>query len=359
MDLKDLSGQLQLPPWFVAGLLNAGLLGFTDAGKGPEAEAVRHFMDYGTQWQDGLPPRSAPYDQIPEVAGWEGRPPATFSHMQIMTRPDMEAVDADVQWLAHFYFRPNPFFFPDPAASRLVGDVPIRLRQKLKLMSGKQEIFLYPDPQGRLALAAVTGAMQKGVDPMVEALDTVTPLLNHLSTQTDHALPIVQKLWFGLPSGAINIYTSARPEPVQLEVTDFVSHGQLADAESLYRMGLANNEPMYRFLSFWRVNEAVDQVQGQCRIQPSAAVRKGLVTRFPQHPVFGSLAGKKLNAAIDEYQGIYRNAIAHGGLAGGAPVLSGASAAGLHEMELAIPVMRFMARARIENMQLLLQSVKQ
>lgn len=353
MNIESLTAQLNLPEYFVVGLLRSGLLGITNAGREQAAEGIRHFQEYGTQWQKSLSPRNAPYEKLPVVKGWENLPPAVVTHAQFLPYTDISVAD-DKQWLAHFYFRPNFFFFPDPAAMHPVGEIPVLLNKATKFVSGKNEVILYPDPDGRLALLAVTGAIQKGLNPLVQAQDIVMPVLNKLTAMTDQALPIVQKYWIGLPSGAVNIQTSSRPELTRLSLADFRSYAALEDPESLYRLGLTCNEPMYRFLSFWRVDEAVTRAQNQCQIKPDEATKSNLITHFPNHPAFGACAGKKLKSAIEAYQKTYRNAIAHGGLSSDEPVLSGASATVLAEMEASIPVMRYLAKARIENLRHLL-----
>jgi len=118
--------------------------------------------------------------------------------------------------------------------------------------------------------------------------------LNKLTAITDHALPIVQKHWIGFPSGTINLPRCSRPKPAQLDLTGFTEHEPLKDAESLYRIGLVCSEPMYRFLSFWRVYEAVDKAQGEWCGKNTLPVVERIVARFPGHPAFGSFAGKNL-----------------------------------------------------------------
>ena len=348
MNIEELAQHLSVPEFYVVGLINSGLLGYTNSAGEPSLEGIRHFVEYGTQWQADLQPRIEPYDERPMVKGWERLPHAVVSHTQISIHQDISVADQDILWVAHFYFRPNFFFFPDLAAMGPVGSVPVMLEKKIKFCSGKSEVFLYPDPDSRLALLAVTGKILKGVDPMVEALDAATPILNRLTAITDHALPIVQKHWIGFPSGTINLTRSSRPKPTQLDLTDFTMHKPLEDAESLYRIGLVCSEPMYRFLSFWRVYEAVDKAQGEWCGQNRRPVVEKIVSRFPEHPAFGSFAGKKFGAAISELHRVHRNAIAHGGLSG-SPVHSGASAASLAEVEAAIPIIRYLAKVKIEN----------
>ena len=348
MNISELAQHLGVPEFYVAGLIHSGLLGYTNSASEPGLEGIRHFGEYGTQWQAGLQPRMEPYDEMPTVKGWESLPHAVVSHAQISIHQDLSLADQDILWVAHFYFRPNFFFFPDLAAMGPVGSVPVTLAKKIKFVSGDREIILYPDPDGRLALLAVAGKLQEGVDPMVEALDAATPILNRLTAITDHALPIVQKHWIGFPSGTINLPRCSRPKPVQLDLTSFTVHEPLKDAESLYRIGLVCSEPMYRFLSFWRVYEAVDKAQGEWCGKNRLPVVEKIVARFPHHPAFGSFAGKKFGAAISELHGVHRNAIAHGGLSDN-PVHSGASAASLAEVEAAIPIMRYLAKVKIEN----------
>ena len=348
MKIAELAQHLDVPEFYVVGLINSGLLGYTNSAGEPGLEGIRHFVEYGTQWQADLQPRMEPYDETPTAKGWENLPHAVVSHAQISTHQEISLSDQDILWVTHFYFRPNFFFFPDLAAMVPVGSVPVTLAKKTKFVSGDREIILYPDPDGRLALLAVAGKLQEGVDPMVDALDAATPVLNKLTAITDHALPIVQKHWIGFPSGTINLPRCSRPKPAQLDLTGFTEHEPLKDAESLYRIGLVCSEPMYRFLSFWRVYEAVDKAQGEWCGKNTLPVVERIVARFPGHPAFGSFAGKKFGTAISELKSVHRNAIAHGGLSGN-PVHSGASAASLAEVEAAIPIMRYLAKVKIEN----------
>ena len=65
---------------------------------------------------------------------------------------------------------------------------------------------------------------------------------------TDEPLPIVQENLVSLPSGNIYFMTTV----ISKGIKAFTDYKPLQDAQSLYRLGLNTNEPMYAFLSFWR-----------------------------------------------------------------------------------------------------------
>ena len=69
---------------------------------------------------------------------------------------------------------------------------------------------------------------------------------------TDEPLPIVQENLVSLPSGNIYFMTTVISKGITITPEAFTDYKPLQDAQSLYRLGLNTNEPMYAFLSFWR-----------------------------------------------------------------------------------------------------------
>ena len=74
MNIEELAQHLSVPEFYVVGLINSGLLGYTNSAGEPSLEGIRHFVEYGTQWQADLQPRIEPYDERPMVKGWERLP---------------------------------------------------------------------------------------------------------------------------------------------------------------------------------------------------------------------------------------------------------------------------------------------
>ena len=347
-NIAQIAKTLDIPEVVVIGLIHSGLLGAGDHKGNPTKDAIDQYKKYGTQWSPRQQSRFDPYDGIPDPEGWENPPIYSVRRMQIRSEISPQPSD-DVAWIAQFYFRPNRYYFPDIQITAPIGGNPVKLAKAVHIGDGTATVSIYPDPENRLAMMCVVGNLSPTSDPSSEGLNIITPLLNHMAAVTDQPLKIVQSHWIGIPSGTINSTRTIRPAERELQLSDFTVHHPLIDAESLYRLGLNNSEPMYKFLSFYRVIEAVDKAQGEWCRKYNVPFFERTVSIVPAHPVYGKWAGAKFGRLNVELIKAHRTAIAHGGLSG-KPVNSGSSAEALAEIEELLPIIRYVAKVRIENL---------
>lgn len=342
--LDEISVKLRLNRWQLHGLIQSGVLGLTDESGIPSDAGVDEYLKYGTQWNINHKREAPPVDAT-EPEGWENSLPSTLCEQEISTTPDFSVKPA--MWLAHFYLRPNYFFFAPPEEYALVGPSQVYLSEKLVIETNGKNIGIYPDPDGRLALITICVLASETSEPLLTARNLITPILNHLTTLTDHTLPIVQQLLIGLPTGNITVQRTITAKPISLRLENFTTHDPLLDAESLYKLALTCNDATYAYLSFWRAIEAVNH-DFSSWIQRNNIKPVGYgPTRTPKHKIFGEWADMKFNDVINKMTATKRNGIAHGGQEG--QVISGADFADIQEIKKIVPILRYIAKHKIQN----------
>ncbi len=362
MKVAEIAEYLQMPLAIATGLARAGFFGHSSPAGHFKRGAVREFEKHGVQWDPGLGRRLMPQGLDPVVPGWESPPLHTLTEFCISLDRECVAND-DTHWVANFFFSPNEFCFPHADVCRRISPSGVRLREKFIAASTGLKVIVYPDRMGRLALIQVYGRCQAGrapTDYLIEAKNDIVPVLNWLTLQTDASLPILQQHWVGLPSGNIHLVASRIPPITWLDPQCFVEHEPLRDAQSLYRLGLCSDQPMYAFLSFWRACEALDAVQAKwvaryCERFSSMPPFDELLKRYgrmriPEHPVFAAYSGMKLNQAAACLKELYRNAIAHSHSRDGATTLTGSDEASETRVQAALPILRYVVKTRLDTL---------
>lgn len=349
IDIKKVSERIKVPDWVAVGLVRSGLLGYTNSSGEFSSEAIESYELYGTQWNEKLAPRNFNYSDLAkaEPEGWKNAPPDTFTELQISLDKNQFS-DKDVAWIAQFYIRPNQFFFLDPQGST-TNSPQISLESK-KWVSNSDfpniNIIIYPDPYKQLSLISVHGTkLDNDESPLEYAERVIQPLISELSYKYDQPLFISQKHWIGLPSGTISIYTQRRVEIKSAELSGFTDYHELRESKSLYLTALNQNEPMYKFLSFYRVIESlrpeVTRIRRDQRIQ----------MKMPKHPAFGHHKSKNVGQVVDKLKAQFRNAIAHADRKSNSSIISLANPDEYHGMLLAMPTVRYIARLYIETVE--------
>lgn len=312
MKIEEISQHLKIPPHVTIGLARAGFFGLSSKSGRFKRRALRDFEKYGLQWDPHLAPRSFPDGLVPVVPGWENPPPHTRTEFSVAVER-AAAAGQDILWLVNFFFRPNPFYFPADDTVYRLRPLPVKLKEKFEVSCGDASATVYPDPAGRLALIQVLGQREPDGDVMsciAKARNCIVPVLNWLTMQTDHALPILQQNWVGLPSGDIHFVSPTKSAEVMLDPQGFTDHHPLREVQALY--------DGYRH------------------------------AKLPAHPVFGGFSGKKLNTAADELRNSYRNAIAHHrNDKDQSTLLTGTDAASLERLETAMATMRYVVRTKL------------
>lgn len=333
---------------YVNAFAQSGLLGFHD-GKLFDADRLSDLKRYGTQWHESLGERVAPLHKLPSPPGWENTPTGFPGETIIGTRGfDVEAANNDQAWIAHFYLRPNPFFFPDPLLVGPISPIPIRLEEAVNFVTDDFAVRLHPHPDGTLALAATSGPLIKKTRPIEIATDRISRVLDYLSYRYEHPLYVCQRLWIGVPSGAIRTEFTRRGPPQTLRLGEFIEHEPLAEALSLYREGLTGRTPFHQFLCFWRVRENVVKRRGAWCQDTGRSVPKVEPERFPKAKGFLQFGGRPFDAARKELGRAYRTAIAHGERQDGNPrILS--RGADMTAVARHVPLVRYVARTLIRN----------
>lgn len=340
--LDEIAAKLRVNRVQLVGLMKSGLLGAAGREGLPGDEEIDSLLQYGTQWTDEI--RSTAGLKMPEPEGWGEAPLSTLSQTRISSGPGLPLPEES--WIAHFYLRPNHYFFPQPDALAPVGTCPVRLNKSIFIEGEGARVGVYPDKDGRLALITVHFPENKGTEPLARARNVLAPIVNHLTSITDHPLHIAQQFLIGIPSGDIYISNSIAPREVSLALEDFSSHQPILDAESLYRLALTCNDPTYAYLSYWRAIEAVDNDQSAW-IERNDIIPVGFgPTKTPSHKVYGKWANMKFNSIINMMTGTKRNGIAHGGQEG--IVISGAHFQDIVEVQQLLPILRFIAKSKIQ-----------
>lgn len=360
MKIEEIAAYLKMPLLIATGLARAGFFGFSSKSGHFKRQAVIDFESHGAQWDQSLKSRLMPEGVDPVVPGWENPPRHTMTEYCVSIDQHDHGVK-DTHWLANFFFKPNPFYFPDSDAVQRLYPSRVRLNKKFIAQSGDTEIIVYPGKDKRLALIQVFGQIkpnEKFGDCLVEAKNKIVPVLNWLTMCADESLSIVQENWVGLPSGDIHFITSKYPSEIRIDPQDFTEHHPLRDAQSLYRLGLNCNEPIYAFLSFWRAYEAIDSVQKNwIKIYRERHLKNeefsGLLKIYgqlliPDHPAFDEYRGQKLNKAADALRDKFRNSIAHAHIQNNANLLTGSDEESHQRVRAALATLRYVVKTKLD-----------
>lgn len=248
-------------------LLNSGLLGYWDRGQVPKV-AVEHYRRFGTQWRPELGRRDFPGDKI--LPAYPSAAPGSYTFVELAPYP-FENAPTDKGWLAQFYIRPNPFFWPDPGATALIGPIGLKLTGPVHVARAALPTTLYPDPTGSFAMVMVVsdGGWTLPTPGAFEcAYDVASPILDELSVEHDQPLPVAQTVIVGIPSGIVAVF---RPRPTMeatITPTDAVPPAppeELREATALYRQGISTSNPFHSFLALWKAYENACAERGAWR----------------------------------------------------------------------------------------------
>lgn len=344
----------------MAALLTSGLLGYWNGGRIPK-EAIEHFRLYGTQWRTSLGERRPPETLLRNMPQLEGADQPVGSTTQLLINRTEDAVSnpsGDLGWLAQFYVRPNHFMFPDPTASALIGPLGLKLSAPKDLGQARIRTILFPDPDGAFAMAMVWGATEGSLDDApAKAYDVISPILDDIAFKYDQPLPIAQSIIVGVPSGSI-LFSLPKPPPIghldSFVWTDDQSAAKLRNAISLYREGISSNNPFHQFLTLWKAFESADEARREWRRARFGSIsdtRNDIIVTEEVIPVSFVAAddgGKKFGIVKERLRSLYRNAIAHGTNKHGRPK-TGATSSDFNDVSNNVFLIRFMARAVIEN----------
>ena len=350
MKLKEIANLLNTTEWLAAGKARSGLFGYASKTGHYSRERIEDYQQYGTQWSNNLQPRYAPETIDLEVPGWENPPVGTMRKYRVGHGDEGDNPDKDLCWLAHYYFIPNHFYFPDRQKLAPIGKPLVNLRKRFFTYAQECNIGVYPDPKSQLALISVLGKKNGDKDYLMLGLDVINPLLNWLTQQTVQALPIVQQHWIGIPSGTLHYQKLVEPARCELSSQDFLEHKPLIHAQSLYRRALNCNDPIYSFFSFWRAAEAVDDAKALWCRSTRYSIWKITEEKLPEHKVFGRRVGKKFTKFMDDSRDAYRNAIAHvATYKDEGKVLTGGNAEDEAILQVNIACIRYVAKVKIDN----------
>lgn len=313
---------------------------------------------FGTQWRSELGARELgrdPYRDLPVPRGILGgdQPPGTGTEVQIAPKGvPLDRSEKDKGWIAQFYVRPNRFFFVNPQELALIGPVGIQLDRPLHVRDADLPCSVYPDPEGRLAMAMVIGNPRSPDNAIYTAYDVVSPILDTLAFEHDQPLPICQRLVVGIPSGIISVSLAKPPKPAMLPnaaaLPPEFEVPELREAVSLYRESVSSNNPFHQFLTFWKAYENACAVRGRWRREKKKRDLKVVEERFPPMFAWSKFSGKTFDQAKQELNDSYRVALAHGDVRGGRP-RTGAISGDLQAVSAKVPAIRYMARITIGN----------
>lgn len=359
LSIEQVRQRLRVSPELLNALLSSGLLGYFSQGQVP-LNGVENYEKYGTQWGVELCERVIPLETyqnitvLPEPQGGQ-QPPGTLSFIEIA--PDglsLDEIEKDTGWLAQFYLKPNRFFFLNPTALALNGPVPLKLSAPRIVPAAKLPIFLYPTPDGSLAMISILGN-PKPLDqrkPFEVAFDIASPLLDQLSMDFDQPLLIAQVVIIGIPSGIITTLSLAFAAVRTIGIDDVLlpvcPYPELRDAFALYREGISSNNPFHSFLTLWKVYENACSVRIEWRKKNKCADIKVTQEIFPNKFAFEGYIGLTFELAKQKLNTPYRVALAHGNVRGSRPKTA-ASASGFMDVSIRIPIIRYMARVCLEN----------
>ncbi|MBI6578724.1 hypothetical protein YA0001_25945 [Pseudomonas viridiflava] len=339
-ELDRVAKKLNMEVGQIQFLISSGLLGDIPLTGVIKNQAIDDFRSYGTQWNERA--RAIDDSLLPDAGTDKVPPPSTVFQQKVLRGQ----VDTEpTKWIAHFYFRPNDYFFLPPEDTVPAGPCPVLLSKYEIIGAENKKLGIYPDPDGRLALISTMVDGPLAEDPLGKARTYINPFLNHLTAITNHALPIVQQLLIGFPSGEVITQRTTRETPVELKLSDFTVHEPLINAEYLYRLALTVNDPTYAYLSYWRAIEAVDSDLAAWQKRNNLPMVGFGPTKTPDNNYFGEWRNMKFNEIINQMTGSKRNGIAHGGKDGS--IITGAYFDDIQEILNINPVLRFIARSKI------------
>ena len=352
--LEDAAKELKQPLDVVAALALSGLLSLVRQRR-ISRDSLESFKKYGTQWGGRIGKRPAPFERLPVVESTGPQPPSTWTHVRIGRQ--VVRADDDSHWIAHFYLRPNEYYFPDPEAWAPVGPPPLRVNGPLIVESNKGRVWLYPHPDGSLALLAASGAIAEDCDPLHVGYDLVTPVLDELAVRYDKPLRICQSMWVGIPSGTLNMQVPNRTPQDELDPDlGWTQHEPLDDAMALYRMAIAAQDPFQQFLGLWRVQENVRGALSEWCERTGRSAVKPFEERMPDVFAWSSRKGHRFGRVLEELNKPYRVALAHGFVAKGKRPRSGARADDHFGVASRLPALRYIARVLLLNFRATLES---
>lgn len=358
--LLEAQQRLKVDDIVFAGLLHSLLLGYWTKEDGISRAGVEEFERYGTQWRPELR-RQIPFPTVP--LGEEGQLPDTMLSVRLAPSAGglLDSATKDVGWIAQFYVRANPFFWPMPGAYSPTAPLSLRLPEPLVVDGTDLPTTLYPGPDGSLAMVMVIGLPAPAEDAVRRTYSIVTPILDELSVRFDQPLPLVQLVVIGIPSGVATLTCAKPANEVTLRAGDTAfphyEFQELAVASSLYREAISSNSAFHKFLTLWRARENAAKVSADCRraVRGAGKIRPAHPEVFPDSPFFGEFRGLEFDRAIARLNGPYRVALAHGNVTGGQP-RSGASVDDLAAVLDRVPSVRYMARISIENARAILRA---
>lgn len=354
--LEKLPTEIGAPVPVCNALLRSGLLGYNNKW-GVQKESIEHYKNYLTQWRNDLSPRRYPLNQIPVPKNLSGGDQPVLTRTETIIAPGTDPaheIEKDTGWLAHFYLRPNPFFFPNPTDMGLIGPVPVKLKKRQESIYNDFPVHVCPDPDCRLALIVVEGLQGTERDPFECSYEIVQSILREITFLADVPLPIAQSFIVGVPSGVIDLQFPKPAKEVDFEELKIQysnqSHVKLDEAKSLYWEALATNNPFFRFLSFWRIYELVKKARQEwCKINKRADT-KIVEEKLPNMWVWSKYSGKSFEQVRQELRRPFRDALAHadGKLTEPRTPLR---AADLSEVAAHVPTVRYIARVVIQNLE--------
>ena len=319
MRVEEVASKLNMDRTKIEGLWKAGFFGDP---RNPEisGEAFCSFKKYGAQWNTKLPSRLPPKEH-PVVDGWENPPPDTKTEFCISLEKN-NSVISDKYWAANFFFSTNDFYFPSRSALKRLDSLGISLKDKRTLKTDACEVEIFPDPNDRIALARIYGEIkdEDGLelsDYFIRAKTDLSPVLNWITLETDHPLPIMQENIVGLPSGNIHFMAFTEPREPELNGQNFYESYKMRHAISLYRTGLNCNQSLYALFSFIRAHEAIEEIRTDSDSRADienrypGGLRECSKLKIPNHRVFGNFREVKINKACQDIVSEYRNSIAH------------------------------------------------
>lgn len=357
--IEEAQKRLKLPAGVIPALLRSGLLGLHD-GKDVSVESLEHFEKYRTQWRSDLPPRRYPTDRLPVPPDVRGEQPL-FTSTQVIISPatDPKAeIDNDQAWFAHFYLRPNRFFFPSATELALVGPVPIKLTTVQTATFAGLPVAVCPDPDGRLALVEVLVPPGTSGEPYHRAYQSAIAVLRQLSFESDVPLPIAQSLLIGVPSGVIALRFPKPAKEIDFTALSLkantLGNTELEEAKSLYWEALATNNPFYRFLTLWRIYERVTSARAKWRREHKRDV-KVAQERMPDLWAWKDMAGRTFDDVRKELRVPFRNAVAHADGKGSRP-RTPLTAKDVADVTTKVPLVQYIAKTVIANFEATLLS---
>jgi hypothetical protein len=368
--LKEARRRLRVSAPVLNALVKSGLLGEITTHGEVFVAAIEHYGRYGTQWRTenrpDLPERMPSAEFInsmppPPDIGDERYPGVQTKLYVYLEGPDMEeALKTDTGWLAQFYLRPNPYFWPAPTSMGMVGPLLLKLDRPRAVHRAKLPTRLYPDPEGSLSMVMVTCRDGSAKEAYETAYDIVAPVLDELSVKYDQPLPISHSLIVGVPSGLVTTMFPKIPEVRIIESGDPIlpscPYPELADAAALYREGASSNNSFHQFLSLWKVYENVCEIRGSWRRQHKLTAVKIREEVFPKAFAFGGYEGLTFDQVKQKLERPYRVALAHGGRIRGGKPKTAASAEDLMSVSYSVPLVRYMAHVTFENVRATLVS---